>query len=112
MSQTVFDRNDFIKSVPKNILERTKENMEVYNLSLTDAFQEATRTLAKKGTELWKAWYYDDFRAYVPCIYDHKYLDFKIPSGNSRLLNSREFPLGILNYILKVKQNFLKKGEK
>ena len=76
MSQTVFDRNDFIKSVPKNILERTKENMEVYNLSLTDAFQEATRTLAKKGTELWKAWYYDDFRAYVPCIYDRKYLDF------------------------------------
>ena len=69
MSQTVFDRNDFIKYVPKNILERTKENMEVYNLSLTDAFQEATRSLAKKGTELWKAWYYDDFRAYVPCIY-------------------------------------------
>lgn len=51
------------------------ENMEVYNLSLTDAFQEATRSLAKKGTELWKAWYYDDFRAYVPCIYDPKYLD-------------------------------------
>ena len=64
-----------LKYVPKNILERTKENMEVYNLSLTDAFQEATRSLAKKGTELWKAWYYDDFRAYVPCIYDPKYLD-------------------------------------
>lgn len=76
MSQTVFDRNDFIKSVPKNILERTKENMEVYNLSLTDAFQEATRTLAKKGTELWKAWYYDDFRKFIPSVYNSEYLDF------------------------------------
>lgn len=76
MSQTVFDRNDFIKYVPKNILERTKENMEVYNLSLTDAFQEATRSLAKKGTELWKAWYYDDFRKFIPSVYISEYLDF------------------------------------
>lgn len=29
MSQTVFDENDFIKRVPKKILERTRENMEV-----------------------------------------------------------------------------------
>ena len=62
MSNTVFDEDDFIKDIPKNILERTKENMEVYHL---------------EGTELWKAWYYDDFRAYVPCIYEQKYLDLK-----------------------------------
>lgn len=75
MSNLVFDENDFVKRVPKKILQRTKENMEVYNLTLTDAFPEAVRELAKKGTTLWKAWYYDDFREYVPCIYAQKYLD-------------------------------------
>lgn len=75
MSQTIFDENDFIKRVPKKILERTRENMEVYHMDLADSFQEATRELAKKGTTLWKAWYYDDFREYVPCIYRPEYLD-------------------------------------
>lgn len=65
MSNTVFDEDDFIKDIPKNILERTKENMEVYHIDLRDAFQEAVREFAQEGTELWKAWYYDDFRAYV-----------------------------------------------
>lgn len=54
MSQTVFDENDFIKRVPKKILERTRENMEVYHMDLADSFQEATRELAKKGATLWK----------------------------------------------------------
>lgn len=76
MSQTVFDKNDFVKRITKKILERTRENMEVYHMNLADSFQEATRELAKKGTTLWKAWYYDDFREYVPCIYELKYLDF------------------------------------
>ena len=76
MSQIVFDENDFVKQVPKKILERTRKNMEVYHMDLADSFQEATRELAKKGTTLWKAWYYDDFREYVPCIYEPKYLDF------------------------------------
>ena len=48
MSQTVFDENDFIKRVLKKILERTRENMEVYHMDLADSFQEATRELAKK----------------------------------------------------------------
>ena len=34
MSNTVFDEDDFIKDIPKNILERTKENMEVYEVLL------------------------------------------------------------------------------
>ena len=42
MSQTVFDENDFIKRVPKKILERTRENMEVYHMDLADSFQEAS----------------------------------------------------------------------
>lgn len=77
MSNTVFDEDDFIKDIPKNILERTKENMEVYHIDLRDAFQEAVREFAQEGTVLWKAWYYDDFRAYVPCIYEQKYLDLE-----------------------------------
>ena len=77
MSNTVFDEDDFIKDIPKNILERTKENMEVYHIDLRDAFQEAVREFDQEGTELWKAWYYDDFRAYVPCIYEQKYLDLE-----------------------------------
>ena len=55
MSNTVFDEDDFIKDIPKNILERTKENMEVYHIDLRDAFQEAVREFAQEGTELWKA---------------------------------------------------------
>ena len=64
------------KKVPKEIVERTIENVEVYNLSLGDAFEEAVRKLAKKGTNLWKAWYYSDFREYLPEIYQTEYLDF------------------------------------
>ena len=78
MSITVFDRDDFKKEVPEEVILRTKENMEVYNMDLNDSFQEAARTLAKKGTDLWKAWYYDDFREYIPCAYLAKYLDFDI----------------------------------
>ena len=39
--------------------------------------KEAVKELSKKGTKLWKAWYYDDFREYIPCVYDSKYLNFK-----------------------------------
>lgn len=76
MSITRFDEKDFTKKVPKSVLKRTRENMEVYNLDLADAFQEVARELAKEGTKLWKAWYYNDFREYIPCIYDQKYLNF------------------------------------
>ena len=44
---------NYTKTVPKAIQERTIENIEVYHLSLTDAFEEAVKELAKKGTELW-----------------------------------------------------------
>lgn len=68
---------EFAKRVPKAIKARTEENMQVYNMSLADAFEEAVRTLAKNGTKLWKAWYYDDFREYIPSEYREEYLDFK-----------------------------------
>lgn len=72
-----FDETDFAKRVSKKILDRTKENMEVYSIGLYDSFKEAVRELSKTGTKLWKAWYYDDFREYIPCVYNQKYLDFE-----------------------------------
>lgn len=74
---TVYDESCFAKRVPKAIKERTKENMEVYFLSLADAFEEAVRELAERNSKLWKAWYYNDFREYIPCVYDSQYLNFK-----------------------------------
>ena len=50
-----FDETDFAKRVPKKILDRTKENMEVYSMGLYDSFKEAVRELSKPGTKLWKA---------------------------------------------------------
>lgn len=68
---------EFAKRVPKAIKERTEENYYTYNMSLADAFEEAVKTFAKKGTKLWKAWYYNDFREYIPSEYKEEFLDFK-----------------------------------
>jgi len=51
--------------------------MEKYNMCLSDSFEEAVKNLAEKGTELWKAWYYSDFRKFIPSAYEPKYLDLK-----------------------------------
>ena len=52
MSITTFNPEDFCGCIPKKILKRTQENMEVYHMNLNDSFQEAVKTFAKKGTEL------------------------------------------------------------
>lgn len=67
----------FAKRVPRAIVERIEENYYTYNMSLLDAFEEAVKELAKKGTKLWKAWYYGDFREYLPSEYNEEYLDFE-----------------------------------
>lgn len=51
--------------------------MEKYEMLLSDAFEEAAKTYAKPGTELWKAWYFSDYRKYIPSAYDPKYLDME-----------------------------------
>lgn len=66
-----------VKKVPKKVRERTKENMEKYEMLLSDAFEEAAKTYAKPGTELWKAWYFSDYRKYIPSAYDPKYLNLE-----------------------------------
>jgi len=67
-----------VRRVPKWIRSRTRENMEVYNMSFSDSFVEAVRNYPKlkKGSELWKAWYYDDFRLYIPSAYLPSAFDF------------------------------------
>lgn len=74
-SRTV-NHDVFQGRIPKNIKDRTIENMEVYYMGLADAFEEACRELAPKGSELWKAWYYNDYRKFIPSAYIEKYLDF------------------------------------
>ena len=70
--------NDLIvKRVSKKVRERTRENMDIYCMNLSDAFKEAAFTYAKNGTKLYKAWYHDDFREFIPSAYDPKYLNFK-----------------------------------
>ncbi len=76
MSLTRFDEADIKKKVPKKVLARVRENMESHNMSLSDAFREAAREKATLGTRLFTAWYYDDFREFIPIAYEEKYLDF------------------------------------
>lgn len=66
------------RKVPKWIVNRTRENMDRYYMGLGDSFAEAVRNYPKlkKGSELWKAWYYDDFRLYIPTAYRPECFDF------------------------------------
>ena len=68
-----------VRRVPKWIRERTRENMEDFCMGLGDSFAEAVRNYPKlaKGSELWKAWYYDDFRLYIPSAYLPSAFDFE-----------------------------------
>ena len=68
---------DFKGRVPKKIKDATLEYMDTDGVSLADAFEWACREYAPKGSELWKAWYYNDFRKFIPSEYDPQYLDFK-----------------------------------
>ncbi len=68
---------DFKGRVPKKIKDATLEYMNTDGVSLADAFGWACREYAPEGSELWKAWYNNDFRKFIPSEYDPKYLDFK-----------------------------------
>jgi hypothetical protein len=66
-----------IGKVNKKIRQRTKENMDDYNMGLYDSFKEAVKTLCNnRESELYKAWYSDDYRKFIPSAYETKYLDF------------------------------------
>lgn len=73
---TYYTEDLIVKRVSKKVRKRTRENMDVYCMGLSDAFEEAAKTYAKPGTELYKAWYHSDFRKYIPSAYRAEYLDF------------------------------------
>ena len=75
----IFDERLIVRRVPKWIKDRTRENMDEYGMCLTDSFQEAVREYPKlkQGSELWKAWYYDDFRLFIPSAYRLEAFDFE-----------------------------------
>ena len=68
---------DFKGRIPKIIKDEAVKYMEEEGVSLYDAFNWACREYAEKGSELWKAWYYSDFRKFIPSAYEPEYLDFK-----------------------------------
>lgn len=73
-----YDDSMIVRRIPKWIRERTRENMEDFGMCLSDSFAEAVRNYPKlrRGSELWKAWYYDDFRLYIPSVYLPSAFDF------------------------------------
>ena len=73
-----YSESFIVRRVPKWIRERTRENIEEYGMCLSDAFEEAVKNYPKlkKGSELWRAWYYCDFRKYIPSAYIPESLDF------------------------------------
>ena len=75
----MFDSDLIVRRVPKWIVDRTKENVEGYNMGIYDAFKEAVSSYPKlkHGSKLWEAWFYDDFRKYIPSAYMEEYLDFR-----------------------------------
>ena len=63
--------------VSRAVREYTREGMDKYNLNLADSFEDAARKYARPGMELYDAWFYNDFRKYIPSAYEEKYLDFE-----------------------------------
>lgn len=70
-----YNENMICGKVPKRIRERTRENMEAHFMGLYDAFDEACRKYAKTA-ELRAAWYFSDYRKFIPTAYDPEFLDF------------------------------------
>lgn len=71
----LYDDDLIIGKVSKRIRKRTQENMEVYFMGLYDSFNEAVKTYGQ-SKELKAAFYYDDYRKFIPSAYCPEYLDF------------------------------------
>ena len=68
--------NLIVKSVPKAIVLKTEQNMKELHLDLYDAFKNAVTETHCKSVRLRHAWYFDDYREYIPSAYLPEYLDF------------------------------------
>lgn len=67
----------FSGRIPAKIKHLTLYYMDYYCVTLSDAFESAVKESVKKGCELWAAWYYVDFRKFIPSAYVPDSLDFK-----------------------------------
>lgn len=65
------------KPVSDIVKQLTAEGIERYGLGLYDAFKSAAAIGAEKGTKLYKAWYVNDLREYIPSSVFPDYLDFE-----------------------------------
>ena len=76
--QTIDDVKKAIKKrVSRRVIIETFCGVHDDCLSLSDAFDFAARQYAKPGTELYKAWYTQDYRKFIPSEYIPRFLDFK-----------------------------------
>lgn len=74
-----FNDDMIVRRVPKAVRERTRENMDVFNMGLYDAFDEAVRECAtSRSVELVNAWYVSDYRRFIPSAYHPMYLNFEL----------------------------------
>lgn len=76
---TEYVKGAIVKRVPKWIVDTTVKYMNRHSMSLYDAFKEAVRDYPhlKKGSDLWNAFYYDDYREYIPSAYVPGYLNME-----------------------------------
>lgn len=72
-------RKNIYGNVPGRIRRRTYYYMKKYYMSLADAFKAAVRgdTELRDNADLRNAFFFDDYRAFIPGEYLSKYLDFE-----------------------------------
>ena len=74
-------RKNIYGNVPSRIRRRTYYYMKKYYLNLADAFKEAVRVDYELDpstySDLINAFFFDDYRAFIPGEYLSKYLDFE-----------------------------------
>lgn len=74
-----------VKPVPQFVKDKARYYYNHYCMGLYDSFKEAVRGCPNAGEELEKAFYLDDFRAFIPSAYLSEYLDFgKYPLYQTR----------------------------
>ena len=65
----------YFSFVPEEIKRRTRENEKKFCMGLADAFNESVchylgNHLMECGNDLHDAWYFQDFRNYIPQVYN------------------------------------------
>lgn len=66
-----------VRNVPKKVVETTEWYMRERDMNLYDAFKEAVRETYCTSVRLRHAWFFDDYREYIPSAYAPEYLDFE-----------------------------------